>query len=154
MTKILSAGALALGVAAALSGCGGVTPTERSRSEFREGRQFERQLKTYHVVYSPHRGKVGFMKVYDVRDAGGPPYEWKFVYDLDLNEVGRIDQFGHAVWERPYTPSEASYQRYSVRSVDLPVDTIERNVMRMLGIDPATDDVTFPLASNADIAGK
>ena len=37
-----------------------------------------------------------------------------------------------------------------MKVTEMPSDSTERNTMRMLGIDPATDDVTFPqLASDS-----
>jgi hypothetical protein len=152
---LAGAGVAALAILAALApGCGGVIPTARGRERVREGALFSERLHSYHVVYSPRRGKVGYLKEMDVSEAGGPTYRWKYVYDLAINRVGRVDQFGKAYKEVPYSPFEADVQRYTVRVIDLPEDTIERNVLRMLDIDPATDDVSFPPASNADIAGK
>lgn len=141
--------ALAAAVAPALAGCG-TTPGERSSGD---GALMDRQVRSFHVVYSEHTGKVGFMKVFDVVEGGGPPYQWKYVYDLQWNELGFIDQFGTAYQNKPYSPFEQSAQPRPIRVVRLPSDSAQRNAMRMLGIDPAYDDVTFPLATDADIRG-
>lgn len=143
---------LALG-AVALQGCRS-GPLPGRADEVREGARLQKELRSYHVIRSPYQGKIGYLKVYDVREEGGPTYQWKYVYDLKHEERGWIDQFGTAYMEQPYAPGVADGQPYPVRVLHLPSDTTERNVLRMLGIDPATDDATFHVASNADIASK
>lgn len=138
---------------ALVAGCGSI-PTKAERAAVAEGSRFERELAAYHVVNSANTGRVGFVKLYDVAEHGGARYQWRYVCDLNHNEVGFIDQFGAAHQLKPYSPFESGFQKYSVRDITLPSDTVERNVMRMLGIDPAFDDVTFAVATTADIAGK
>lgn len=138
----------ALGLAAA--GCRQAMPAEGVRA-VREGALMHRDLRSYHVVYSEHRGPVGYMKVYDVREAGGPSYRWSYVYDRNLNELGWVDQFGHAYAYHRYPEGAMPVPTEPIRPVALPADSIQRNAMRMLGIDPATDNVSFPPATNEDI---
>ena len=138
-------------LAATAAGCKQM-PSDAEVEANRDGAQMHRDVRSYHVVYSDHRGKVGYVKVFDVTEGGGPAYRWKYVYDLDWNELGFIDQFGTAYQNKPYSPFETDFQTKPIRVVRLPSDSAERNAMRMLGIDPALDDVTFPAASAADLA--
>lgn len=129
------------------------SPTDARREEWEKGALVQRKVKAYHVIVSAHKGKVGYVKVYDVTEGGGVPYEWKYVYDADWKELGFVDQFGGATKYHYYSPSEQAQQNLDLRATRLPSDSLQRNVMRMLGIDPATDDVTFPEAKREDIAG-
>jgi hypothetical protein len=148
-TRVLVPAVLAAALAAA-SGCS--SPAKGPGPEaVRDGSLVHKELRSYHIVQSTHSGKVGYMKVYDVTEGGGPSYRWRYVYDLDWNELGFIDQFGTAYRNKPYTPFEQDAQPRTIRVVRLPSDSPERNAMVMLGIDPALDDVSFPVASAADI---
>ena len=141
----LAGGALLSGCAVMAGGPDGAARTAR-------GDRFQRTLRSYHVIQGQRLGKVGFMKVYDVQDAGGPVYTWKYVYDLSINEVGWFDQTGRAFHAKPYPDFQRDAQNEPVRVIDLPVDTVSRNVMRMLGNAASADEVSFPVASDADIA--
>ena len=145
---VLAAASLAV---AALPGCKS-GPTEEDRLAGYDGEHMHREVRSYHVVYSEHRGRVGYMKVYDVVEGGGPAYQWKYVYDLDWKELGFIDQFGTAYLNQPYTSFTQDAQPRTIRFVRLPADSAQRNAMRMLGIDPALDDVSFPVATDGDVA--
>jgi hypothetical protein len=150
LAPVLALAACALG----LAGCRFANPEPRVRA-VREGALMDRELRSYHVVYSEHRGPVGYLKVYDVREAGGPSYRWSYVYDKAFTELGWIDQFGHAYAYHRYPEGAMPVPTEPLRVVELPTDSVQRNAMRMLGIDPATDNVSFPPASDADIlAGK
>jgi len=151
--KLAVAAVVVAAVPGVLAGCGSI-PSKAERAAIAEGSRLERDLTAYHVVNSVNTGRVGFVKTYNVTETGGATYQWRYVYDLNLNEVGFVDQFGTAHHLRPYSPFESGYQKYSVRDIVLPTDSIEANVMRMLGMNPATDSVAFAVATNADIAGK
>jgi hypothetical protein len=129
------------------------TPTESQRAAWERGSGIRRELKDYLVIDSVHTGKVGYLKVYDVVEFGGPPYRWTYVYDRNWRELGFINQFGGATMYHYFSPSEEAVQNRTLRATQLPSDSIERNVMRMLGIDPATDDVVFRTAERIDVAG-
>ncbi len=126
--------------------------TEQRREEVRHGALMRGELLSYQLVYSSHDGKVGYLKTYAVTEAGGPVYKWKYVYDLEFNELGFVDQFGTAYRFHAYTEHEQTIYKQPHRTERMPVDSMERNVMRMLGIDPARDEVSFPRATRADIA--
>ena len=128
--------------------CTSTTTTTTRWGNVEDGALMKRSLRSYHAVNSAYQGKVGYMKVFDVTEAGGPVYQWKYVYDLDYNELGFIDQFGNAYryHELPQVSKEA--QKETMKVTELPADSTERNTMRMLGIDPATDDVTFPMMAS------
>jgi len=142
-----------LAASAALPACR-IQLTESRRSAIEHGERMSRTLRSYHAVTAAHAGHVGFLKVYDVAEQEGPTFTWKYVYDLDFNEVGFVDQNGTAYRYHRYAGVEQEAHRRETRLETLPEDSVQRNVMRMLGIDPATDDVTFPTATSADIAGK
>jgi hypothetical protein len=127
--------------------------SEGRREQVQRGAHMHRTLRSYHVVYSEHRGRVGFVKVFDVAEAGGHAYPWSYVYDLDFNELGWVDQFGGAYQYVPYTRFEREIHGAGPRVVQMPADSLENNVMRLLGIDPALDNVSFPRATQADVAG-
>jgi hypothetical protein len=129
------------------------SPTDARREEWERGALVQRKVKQYHTIVSAHTGKVGYVKVYDVVEGGGVPYEWKYVYDANWKELGFVDQFGGATKYHYYSPSEQAQQNLDLRATRLPSDSLQRNVMRMLDIDPSTDDVTFPVATTADITG-
>lgn len=144
---------LALVAAALCAGACRSSPSEARLKEWEKGALVKKDVTGYHVIVSAHRGKVGYLKSYDVREGGGAPYEWKYVYDGDWKELGFIDQFGGAYLYHYYSPAEQAAQNQVLRMTKLPSDSIQRNVMLMLGIDPVTDDVTFPVATRADIIG-
>jgi hypothetical protein len=138
--------AAALGATACAS-----APSEGSVQATRMGALMKRRLHSYHLVYSEHRGPIGYMKEFDVAEAGGPVFRWKFIYDRDFNELGWVDQRGHAFRAERYPPGAQPNPAEPFRFERMPMDSVERNTMRMLGIDPALDDVSFPLAKEGEI---
>jgi hypothetical protein len=126
-------------------------PTDERRQQWERGAGIRQKVTGYYTIVSAHTGKVGFVKTYDVSDFGGSPYEWKYVYDRNWKELGFIDQFGKAYVYDYYSPSEQAFRNEVLRLSVLPSDSIERNVMRMLGIDTATDQVTLPKSEPSDI---
>lgn len=138
---------LAVLAAAALAApaCQSSTETRTSWGDFDESDLMRRQLRSYHAVNSAYQGKVGYLKVYDVTEAGGPAYRWRYVYDLSYNELGFIDQWGNGYRYHRLPEADASAQQKPMRVEHLPSDSTEANVMRMLGLDPSVDEVTFPL---------
>jgi hypothetical protein len=151
MSRPLTCLALCL-LALAASACR-TSPSDKRRAAVEGGALIHREVKSYHVISAAHRGRVGYVKVFDVTEGGGPPYEWKYVYDNDWRELGFVNQFGGATKYHYYSPSEQVQQNQTLRATPLPSDSLERNVLRMLDIDPATDELTFPVASRADITG-
>lgn len=148
--------ASALLVACALLGaaaCRTSLSDERRTAIAKDGAIVKKEIRDYRVIVSGHRGKVGYMKIYDVTEGGGVAYPWKYVYDLDWNELGFLDQFGGAYKYHYYSPSEQAQQNRVLRAMRLPSDSPEANVLRILDIDPSTDDATFPVATRADITG-
>jgi hypothetical protein len=131
--------------------CHTASPAQRAANE--QGALMQREIAPdgYRQVYSAYNGKVGFMKMYHVQEAGGPVYQWQYVYDLAHKELGFIDQFGVAYRYHYYPEQEQRIHKRPHRTERMAPDSAERNVMRMLGIDPAADEVTFPVATRADI---
>lgn len=127
--------------------------SDKRRAAIEGGALIKREVKSYHVIQAAHRGRVGYVKLFDVTEAGGPPYPWKYVYDNDWRELGFVDQFGSAYKYHYYSPSEQVQQNETLRVTRLPSDSLERNVLRMLDIDPSTDELTFPAAARSDITG-
>lgn len=142
--------ALALAAALAAPGCRSAMSAEEEAA-VANGSRMRWELKSYHLIYSEHRGPVGYMKVYDVTEAGGPAYTWKYVLDKDLKKIGWVDQFGNAYLIHQYPRGSMPDPREGERVIRLPSDSIQRNTMRMLGIDPALDNVSFPVAKEGDI---
>ena len=128
--------------------CTSTSTTTTRWGNVEDGALMKRSLRSYHAVNSAYQGKVGYMKVFDVTEAGGPVYQWKYVYDLDYNELGFIDQFGNAYQYHQLPEVSQRAQQETMKVTEMPADSTERNTMRMLGIDPATDDVTFPLLAS------
>ena len=128
--------------------------TERRVREINSGALMKRQVRSYHLVYSEHDGKVAYLKVYAVQEAGGPIYDWSYVYDLDWKELGFVDQFGKAYRYHYYPEIGQEAHKKVLRYDPMPSDSLERNVMRMLEINPALDNVSFPTATGADVSGK
>jgi hypothetical protein len=141
-----------LGLALAAGGCR-TSLSDARRKEIDDGALIQRQVKEYHVILAAHRGPIGFLKVFDVTEGGGVPYRWSYVYDSNWRELGFVDQFGGATKYHYYPPSEAQQQNQVLRAVKLPSDSLEVNVLRMMDIDPSTDELTFPLARTEDITG-
>jgi hypothetical protein len=139
---------LALAAASCRSG-----PSDARRQEWNSGAGIHGTLTGYHTIMSAHKGKVGFLKLYDVTEFGGAPYPWKYVQDVDHKELGFINQFGTAYIRHEYAPSEQAQQNRDARYDVLPADSLENNVMRMLGIDVTTDRLTFPESTHEDVAG-
>lgn len=132
------------------AGCANST-NSRAAQQAMDGTDLKWTLKSYHVIESVHNGPVGYLKVFDVQQAGGPIYTWKYVYDRDFNELGWVNQLGQAFRREKYPPGAMPDPKEPYRTHTMPADSIERNAMRMLGIDPAIDDVTFPVAKDGDI---
>ena len=138
---------LAAAIAAAPA-CHTSSTTHTNWSDMEEGDLMRRSLRSYHAVNSAYQGHVGYLKVYDVTEAGGPVYQWKYVYDMAYNELGFIDQWGKAYRYHRLPEASASAQKKPMRVEHLPSDSTEANGMRMLGIDPSVDQVTFPLVAS------
>lgn len=138
--------------AAALPAACRTTPTPERREEVSKGALMHKELKSYHLVYSAHDGKIGYLKVYAVAEAGGPAYDWSYIYDLEFNQLGFVDQFGTAYRFHAYTEQEQRIHKKPHRLERMPADSLERNVMRLLGVNPSTDEVSFPRATPGDIA--
>mgnify|MGYP001252277528 CR=1 FL=1 len=147
---------LAVLAAAALCapGCHSTTVTRTTYGDDGRGAYMHRELREYHLVTSAYKGHVGYVKVYDVGEAGGPTYRWKYVYDLDFHELGFIDQYGRAYRFHEFPEAQAMATGTPVRTEDLPSDSTEANVMRLLGLDPSMDSVEFPTATSAHFGGS
>jgi len=133
---------------AAVPACTTSSTTRTRWTDVEQGDLMRRTLRSYHAVNSAYQGQVGYLKVYDVTEAGGPVYQWKYVYDRDYNELGFIDQWGKAYRYHRFPDADASAQRKPMRVEHLPADSTEANVMRMLGLDPSIDEVTFPVMAS------
>jgi len=152
MRRRLAVLALCCLVALPLAACRSAL-SERRVEEIERGDLMSRRLLSYHVAHSAQAGNVGYVKVFAVREAGGHEYPWKYVYDQEWNELGFVDQFGNAFVYQARTEFERDIHGSGLRVRRLPSDSSERNVARILGLDPALHDMTFPEASRADILG-
>jgi hypothetical protein len=141
-----------IGLALAAASCR-TSPSDARREEWANGALIHRQVKEYRVVLAAHRGPIGYLKTFDVTEGGGPAYEWNYVYDSNWKELGFVDQFGAATKYHYYPPSEQAQQNLDLRATKLPSDSLSANVLRMMDIDPSTDELTFPVAKTSDIKG-
>jgi hypothetical protein len=141
-----------IGLAIAAASCR-TSPSDERREEWMNGALVHYTLKEDHVIVSAHKGPIGYIKIYDVTEGGGPAYEWKYVYDSNWNELGFVDQFGTATKYHYYSPSEQAQQNRVLRAMKLPSDSLQANVLRMMDIDPSSDELTFPVARREDITG-
>ena len=139
-----------LAAALAPAACQSKASYERM-NQIHTGSLMKEELRSYHTIQSEYDGMVGYMKVYDVSEAGGPAYPWRKIYDLEWNELGFIDQFGTAYRYHEYAKFQQEIHDTTVRVDRMPADSTENNVMRMLGLDVSRDNVTFPIATSADI---
>lgn len=127
--------------------------SEQRRIAVSQGAFIKRTPKEWYVVHAAHRGPIGFMRLDDVTEGGGPTYPIRYVFDKDWRELGMVNQFGGALKWHYYTPSEQAQQNETLRADPLPSDSLSANVLRMFDIDPSTDELTFPVADRADILG-
>lgn len=139
-------------VAAALvaGGCRSSKPDSEVNA-VEHGALMKRKLVSYHVAHSDRSGAVGYMKVFDVTEAGGPTYRWSFILDKDFVEKGWVDQYGTAFRYAPYPPGAQPNPRETFRFSQMEPDSLARNAARMLGLDPASDNLTFPVAREGDV---
>lgn len=115
------------------------------------GDEVSRTLVDYDLVYNDTIGKVGYLKTYRVQHAGESPKHFRYVFDLDFEELGFFDRFGNAwVYDR-YSPFETEIHGTPMRTRKMQDDLVGRNAMRMLGLDPNVGSVTFPQAQEGDI---
>ena len=115
------------------------------------GAAMQRTLVEYNLVYNDTVGKVGYMKAYLVSHAGEPAKVFRYIYDLDFNEVGFFDGRGNAWAYDRYPPHEAEIHGVPLRNREMQGDTVGRNALRMLGMNPNIGGVSFPAAAEADI---
>ena len=128
--------------------------THERLTQVNQGALMKMDLVSYHTVQSEFDGKVGYVKVFNVREAGGPAFPWKFVYGLEFTELGYIDQYGTAYVHHRYPEFQEQIHNKDSRLDRMPADSTENNVMRMLGLDVTRDNVTFPKATTADVQSK
>jgi hypothetical protein len=141
-----------IGLAIAGASCRS-SPSDARRHEIDDGALIHREVKEYRVILSAHSGPIGYLKTFAVTEGGGPPYDWNYVYDSNWKELGFVDQFGSATKYHYYPPFEAAQQNVILRATKLPSDSLSANVLRMMDIDPSTDELTFPVARHEDITG-
>jgi len=141
-----------IGLALAAASCR-TSPSDARRREIDNGALVHREVKEYRVILSAHNGPIGYLKTFSMTEGGGPPYDWNYVYDKDWKELGFVDQFGSATKYHYYPPSEQAQQNVDLRATKLPSDSLQANVLRMMDIDPSTDELTFPVARTEDITG-
>jgi len=112
----------------------------------------DRQTKAVRVIWT-RGGKLGYIYTYDVAQAGDTPVEMHEVEDLEFRMVGWIANDGHAGrYEYPADKiREAQREPFTV--VELPLDTLENQVRRILQVDPQTP-IALRRAEDADLVKK
>ena len=147
--------AIALAVAAGFgaAGCGSTGGGGSGGSASGPGVRMD--IRNYQVIWA-RGGKLGYLRTYDVTDGSkesGAAVPIHYVLDLDLKtDRGWVSDNG--LGERFEYP--APRMREALRSpferVTLPVDSVENQIKRILGVDPALEIRLMP-ASPADLGG-
>jgi hypothetical protein len=139
--------AVALAVAAGLGLSGCKAPQETVETSGKVGMT----IRNYQVIWA-RGGKLGYLRTYDVADAGRPgekPVPIHYVLDLDLKtDRGWVSDNG--LGERFEYPADRVKEAYRApfERVALPADTIENQIKRILGVDPGTEIALRPAAAS------
>lgn len=148
MRRVLVLALAVLAAAPAIAGCAGkrAETTERPKEY---STQLELDITDYRVVWT-RGGRQGYLQTYDAREGEGPTVTLHKVLDNDFREMGWIanDGKGERFVYPPQKVGEAL--RTSFQREPLPVDTIENQVRRCLGIEP-TVQIALTAASDADL---
>jgi hypothetical protein len=103
------------------------------------------EARDYRVIWT-RGGKLGFLQTFAVSEPRGPTVTMHHVLDTEFRQVGWIANDGQG--ERFVYPAEriGEAKRTTFERVVLPVDTLENQVRRILGVDPTTEIALAPAA--------
>jgi len=140
--------ALALLLAAAalpLAGCGSSKPAPGPQRPPEYGSDLRMDIRDYKVIWT-RGGKLGYLQTYAVSDVQGPAVTMHQVLDLDFRQLGWIADDGQG--ERYVYPAQkvGEAKRTTFERVPLPVDSLENQVRRILGVDPLAEIALAPAA--------
>jgi len=146
--------AIALAVAAGLgvAGCGTTGGKDAAGGSSAEG-GVGMTISNYQVIWT-RGGKLGYLRTYDVAEVSSPgetPVPIHYVLALDLKtDLGWVSDNG--LGERFEYPAQKirEARRTPFERIQLPSDSIENQIKRILGVDPGTEIALRP-ASAADV---
>ncbi|HEU4394220.1 MAG TPA: hypothetical protein VFS92_01565 [Planctomycetota bacterium] len=148
MRRVLVLALAVLAAAPAAAGCARKRAAEGERPKEYASR-LELDIKDYRVVWT-RGGRQGYLQTFDAREGEGPTVTLHKVLDNDFREMGWIanDGKGERFVYPPRKVGEAL--RTAFQREPLPVDSIENQVRRCLGIEP-TVEIALTAASDADL---
>ena len=131
--------------ALALPGCKGAKPAPGPQRPPEYGTDLRMEIRDYRVIWT-RGGKLGYLQTYAVSEPEGPPVTMHQVLDLDFRQLGWIANDGQG--ERFVYPAEkvGEAKRTTFDRVTLPVDSLENQVRRILGVDPLAEIALAPAA--------
>jgi hypothetical protein len=111
-----------------------------------------KQTKDVRVIWT-RGGKLGYLYTYDVAQGEDTPVVMHEVEDLEFRKVGWVSNDGQGGrYDYPADKvREARREPFTV--VELPIDTLENQVRRILGVDPETP-IALRHAEEADLVKK
>jgi len=141
--KAIHAAILALSAALGAAGCS-------SSGEKAAPPNMGMEIHNYQVIWG-RGGKLGYLRTYDVAPRNEAPVRIHYVLDLDLRtDRGWVSDNGLGErFEYPQPKIREAY-RSPFERVVLPVDTIENQIKRILGVDPGVEIALTP-ATAADV---
>jgi hypothetical protein len=112
--------------------------------------QVQRELRDYRTVWLQAKGKVGFVKTYLVGQGTADAVVLHFCEDLENREVGWYGNGGQGVRYAPLTDRMGAARREAYDAVELPRDTEDNQVRRLLGLEPDAAITILP-TTQADL---
>jgi len=149
MRPVLVLAVAAAAAAAALPACGSKRTAEPAGRPKEYESALSLRIKDYRVVWT-RGGRLGYLQSYDASEAEGPTVTLHKVLDNDFREMGWFADDGQG--ERfVYPPRKVGEAlRTAFQREVLPVDSLENQVKRILGLAPTTEIALAP-AEDADL---
>jgi hypothetical protein len=101
--------------------------------------EIRREIVGYRTVWLRGSGKVGFVKTYAVSEGTAAPVVIHFCEDTENVERGWVGDDGQGVKYAALENRTGAARREAFDAQDLPVDSLENQVRRILGLDPLAD---------------
>jgi hypothetical protein len=153
MTTTRAASLLLLAVlsAACASRKGDAAPGSAHESPASRRQELRREIVGYRTVWLRGSGKIGFVKSYAVSEGTAEPVVIHFCEDVDNIERGWVGDDGQGVKYASLENRTGAARREAFDAQDLPVDSLENQVRRILGLDPLAD-IALLETTRADLA--
>jgi hypothetical protein len=139
--KAIHAAILAMSAALGAAGC--ASPAEKAAAG-----NVAMEIQNYQVIWA-RGGKLGYLRTYDVAPRNESPVRIHYVLDLDLKtDRGWVSDNGLGErFEYPERKIREAY-RSPFERVVLPVDSIENQIKRIIGVDPGTEIALRPATAD------